>query len=45
MERLDNGAVQYSKVCNIKVAVRMRPLIKSEVKQGHKSTRVVVDED
>jgi hypothetical protein len=40
----DNG-VQYQKQCNIKVAVRLRPLLRSELQQGHKSTRVVADDE
>ena len=38
---LDAGASN----CNIKVAVRARPLIRSELYNGHQSTRLYVDDE
>lgn len=31
--------------CNIKVAIRVRPLIKSELNAGHKATGLIVNDD
>ena len=41
-----NAAAQgEGKICNIKVAVRVRPLLKNEKIAGQKSTRIVSDEE
>ena len=33
------------RVCNIKVSIRVRPMLKTEIMQGQKCTRIISDEE
>ncbi len=33
------------RACNIKVSIRVRPMLKTEIMQGQKCTRIISDEE